>query len=403
MYRRTLLVSLIALAATQAACQQQTDQPLRIAVLKGTVPPQLVSAFKETLQDPVKLSVQAKPSMAELFHQLQQWQTADNPTRRQLPFNLFGSRPARMADWVSLSDYWLAPAIQQQLISPLPVDSIPQWSELPEQWPSLLYRDRQGRLSDQGLLWATPYRWGYLAMVYSRRSFERLGWQPTEWQDIWHPDLAGRVSLLNHPRITLGMVLKSHGYSANDAAPATHSDFKEALKELPQQIVTYASENYVQPLIQGRTWLAVGWSTDIMPLLSRYRQLDMVIPAPGTLLSADLWVKPSQASLNDQNTLSEDEKIAPPKASFKAESLDSRWLAHWWQSDTEAPLSLFSNGLSPRLLMTEDSSAPTTDLSTSRLLRPSTAQLEQSEFLTPLSEESVEEYTRLWEELRRRE
>lgn len=382
-----MLLGLMALASSQIACQQNTAQMLQVAVLKGTLPPQLVATFKAAQSDSFNLNVDTRDNTAELFQWLQQWQTAETLTRRQLPFNFLGrSHPPAIADWVSLSDYWLAAAIKQQLIHPLGVEAIDELSDLPDVWQSQLRRDQQGLLSEQGDLWATPYRWGSLVIVYSRAHFDRISWQPTHWKDIWNPKLAKRISLPNHPRIVIGLVLKSLGQSANAEYPDIWSGFSEALKDLRQQVKVYDSDDYLQPLLQGDTWLAVGWSTDVRPLLSQYRQLNAIVPDPGTLLSADVWVRPrGKASLEDTGTLN---------------ALDKAWLRYWWQSDIATPFSLFSGGLSP-LLMAQDAVANAADLSLDKVLLPTATQLANSEFLEPLSAGGVEKYTEIWESLRR--
>lgn len=386
MDRRTLLAGLTALVASQVACQQKEARTLQVAVLKGTLPSQIVTAFEEAIQPSIKVNSTSQTSETELFQQLQQWQSIDSSRTSQQSFNLFGRfRSPAIADWVALSDYWLVAAIQQQLISPLEVDTISTWSELPDRWQPLLRRGEQGFLSATGPVWATPYRWGSLVMVYSRREFERLGWQPSRWRDLWNSDLAGRISLPNHPRLALGLALKSLEYSANDPNPTSHPDLIDALNKLPRQVKAFASDDYMQPLIKGDTWLAVGWSMDVRPIVSQYRQLGAVVPDPGTLLSADFWVKPKNPTASEKPVTLTD--------------VDSKWLEQWWQPDILTPLSLFSQGLSP-LLISPDAAAETAELLPDELLLPSASQREQSEFIEPLPQESIDRYTKLWRDLR---
>ncbi len=391
MDRRTVLLGLIGIAASQVACQQNADPMLRIATLKRALPPRLVNTFRETQRetqsDPLRLKIDTEATVAELFHQLQQWHAGEETAQSWLPFNLLGqSSSSAIANWVSLSDYWLTAAIQQELISPLEVNAIPNWSDLPMIWQSHLQRDRQGLLSEQGSLWAAPYRWGSLMIVYSRQHLDRISWQPTQWQDLWNPKLARRVALPNHPRLVLGLVLKSLGYSINAADPAAQPEFTEALAALHSQVKVYDSDNYLQPLLQGDTWIAVGWSTDIRPALSQYRQLEAIVPDPGTILSADVWVKPRpKGNSSSPATLTE---------------LDKAWLSYWWQSETATPFSLFSEGLSPLLIASPILTETDTDLSPEKVLLPTANQLEQSEFIEPLLPAGVENYTTIWRKLR---
>ena len=272
MDRRRLLAGLAALAVSQVACRSNTADALQIMTLKGVLPPQLLNNFKSGLAESEQLRLTTQRDWAALFQQLQAWHPSANT-------DATGATASLGADWVCLSDYWLLAAIQQQLIAPLQdIEQLPGWSTLSASWSTLLRRNDQGLLADSGSLWGTPYRWGYLTIVYSRRQFERLGWQPSTWQDLLQPDIQGRLALPNHPRLVLGMMLKAGGHSANAPDPSAYSDVVESLDTLASQVKVYSSEYYLQALIKGDIWLAVGWSTEIQPLLSQYRQLSMVTP-----------------------------------------------------------------------------------------------------------------------------
>ena len=382
MDRRSLLIGLMALAVPQVACQQSAANALQIAAIKDILPPQVLSDLKQTLAaTPLRLRTQR--TAADLFQQLQVWHGAIAPTESEA-----GAASAR-ADWVCLSDYWLWGAIQQQLISPLTgLDALPGWAALPKRWGPPLRRDAQGFWAAEPTTWATPYRWGQLMMVYSQRQFDRLGWQPTTWQDLLRPELQGRIALPDHPRLVLGLLLKALGYSANDRTPAAHADLTEAIAALRPQVKLYASDNYLQPLIMEDIALAVGWSTEVRPVLSRYRQLQAVTPDPGTLLTADVWVKPNPT------------RTAPPAVAVTP--VDQQWLSYWWQPEVVAPLSLFSQGLSPALLSPARLRQPL-GFDSATVYLPTAAQVANSEFIEPLPETAIAAYRDLWLTLRRGE
>jgi len=384
MDRRRLLMGLIAIAISQSACQRQESHILRIEALQDTLAPQVVGAIKRLLPAAIRITISDQDSIATLFHQLQRWQS-DNPPRQRSLWTLF--RPGRVADqpdWVSLNDYWLTAAIQQQLIRPLAAADLPTWSNLPVVWRSLLRRDAQGFPAQNGELWATPYRWGELVIVYSRQHLDALGWQPQTWQDLWRPDLAQQVILPDHPRLVLGLISKSLGHSVNEPDPAQRPEFKEKLVALRPQVKQYTTTDSLEAVIQGDVAVAVVWSTDARSVLSRYRQLGAVVPDPGTILSGDLWVRP-------RGQTTDESAIALTQA-------DQTWLSQWWAQDTQVPLSLFSRGLSPLLLEAE--ALVETSLSSERLLLPTAAQIQASEFLTPLPAASIQRYTTLWQTLR---
>ncbi|MDA0268344.1 MAG: extracellular solute-binding protein [Cyanobacteria bacterium] len=376
--RRTLLAGSLALALAPAACRPAPAEVLRVIFLKGSVAPRLVQGFRQQLAPSNRLKPQVANGMGALFQQLQQWH---QPNRTDPGWRLpIMGRETPIADWVSLGDYWLTAAIQQGLIQALPeVEDVTDG--LPASWRSLLQRNQQGSLDATGPLWAMPYRWGSLVLVYARRPFQRLGWEPTHWQDLWRPELAGRISLPSHPRLALGLMLKGLGESANHPEPGQVSALLDLIEQGQSQVKTYASSDYIQPLLREDTWLAVGWSTDVLPRLENYRQLAAVVPEPGTLLSADVWVRPNSVS-----------------APVALTALDQQWLSYWLNPAVAEPLQAFSYGASPLLLEKNlQPSLPTPK--TSQHLLPTLKQRQSSDFLLPLTSASQKAYQGLWQQL----
>ncbi len=384
--RRTLLAGSLALALAPAACRRApTDEVLRVLFLKGSVAPRLVQGFRNQLSPSSRLKPQVLNGMGDLFQQLQRWQ---NPSSTDAGWRLpVIGREMPIADWVSLGDYWLTAAVQQGLVQALPeVQGVT--NALPTPWKSLLQRNQQGSFDPNGSPWAVPYRWGSLVMVYARSPFQRLGWEPTHWQDLWRPELAGRVSLPSHPRLALGLMLKGLGESANHPHPEQVSALVQLIGQGRSQVKTYASTDYLQPLLREDTWLAVGWSTDVLPRLEKYRQLAAVVPEPGTVLSADVWVRPAAAGSTSG------------KASLSP--LDQQWLSYWLDPAVAEPLQVFSYGASP-LLLAEQSAGATLTPAPSHQLLPTAKQRQNSEFLQPLTTASQAAYQGLWQQLGGRE
>ncbi|MEO1093662.1 MAG: extracellular solute-binding protein [Cyanobacteria bacterium J06638_28] len=359
-----------------------------------------MAKFRQELSADVQLQLQAKRQLIELFTQLQQWSQSDTPTASGSPWwwpwgRLSNQRP----DWISLGDYWLSAAIRQNLIQPLAVDSVPGWDELSTQWRSLTTRNSQGLVDPEGQVWATPYRWGSLVMVYLPQQFKRLGLAPpTRWQDLWEEpwrsQLERRIALPNHPRIVLGMILKALNHSINDANPKQYAEISTIFDALRSLVRVYASEDYLQSLLQEDIWLAVGWSTDIRPILKQNQQLSALVPDPGTLLSADLWVRPSSQAQPQE---------AEP---YRPTEYDKAWLSFFWQEDNITLQNQLSDGLSP--LLTDPALEIEISESGTDLLIPSANQLQNSEFLYPLFlgednpalTQTKADYLELWQSLR---
>ncbi len=277
---------------------------------------------------------------------------------------------------VTLGDYWLALAIEQKLIQPLDTAKLQQWENLPSRWQELVRRNALGQLDPQGQVWAAPYRWGNTVIAYNRNKFKSLGWTPTEWSDLWREELRDRISLLNQPREVIGLTLKKLGHSYNIENLNTVPDLEKELRALHQQVKFYSSDTYLQPLILGDTWLAVGWSTDVLPVMQRYQQIAAVIPQSGTALWADLWVRPDGIR--------------------SSTSLGEQWIDFCWQSENAQQISLLTEATSPITEQLKPADIPERLRS---LLLPNPQIFKRSDFLRPLSKATMQQYQSLWQAL----
>lgn len=372
MDRRSFLQTLGAVTLSQllGACQQNNRTVLEVNLLQKTLPPQLVGKFRSKSEIPVQILL--KSSTAEIFTQLQKWHN-ENLTQSSGASETGSDQPSQPPPRLaSLGDYWLPQAIQQNLIQPLSVEDLSRWPALAPQWQQLVRRDRTGSPTEKGEIWGAPYRWGATLIAYRADKFKDLGWQPTDWPDLWRSELKGRISLLDHPREVIGLTLKKLKQSYNLADLEAVSELAQELELLNSQTLFYASTQYLEPLILGDTWVAVGWSSDILPALNQEPDLQAVFPISGTALWADLWVQSQSQPSNTAN----------------------QWINFWWEEAVANNLSEFTDAISPLL------SATLPNKSRSQQLVANPGQFDRSEFLLPLPSTTLEQYQRLWQAMR---
>jgi putative spermidine/putrescine transport system substrate-binding protein len=378
MDRRSFLFGLGVVALGLSGCRRATSR-LEVSLLARALPSQLVSKFRSAAPSTdVKLSIAS--SLQDLFTDLQQ--QAVQPSEVQQP-NLFqrlsqfifGAPPDTVSHISMLGDYWLSVAIAQGLIRPLPPEQLQGWKDLAPQWQRIVKRDRQGQISATGEVWGAPYRWGATVIAYRKDEFRKLGWTPTDWADLWRPELKDKISLLDQPRETIGLTLKKLKQSYNatnlDAVP----DLLSNLQALDRQAKLYSSTDYLQPLLLKDTWVAVGWSTDILPLFKSEPEIGFVVPQSGTALWSDVWVWPT---VIDSGTA----------------KLSQEWIEFWWKPDIAKDLTQFTDALSPALKGLDSSNA------VKAALAPNQAWFERSEFLEPLPAAALNQYQALWKQIR---
>ncbi|MGB3535876.1 MAG: substrate-binding domain-containing protein [Microcoleaceae cyanobacterium] len=371
MRRRDFLGGISAIAAGTALAGCQYNPALTVEVLQNSVAPQMLSQFRRNLAQGMTLNFIPQPQLSNLFELLQNWQRSNQSTQ---------SAQFR-ADLVMIGDYWLTKAIQQELIQPIQPQYLQNWDLLPQKWQNLVQRNPQGQLDTTGDIWAAPYRWGTTVMIYRKDKFKSLGSIPEDWHDLWREELRDRISLLNQPREVIGLTLKKLGQSYNTLDLNAVENLSSQLQQLHQNIKLYDSNNYLKPLIVGDTWLAMGWSTDIPTQIQRQHNLGVVVPASGTALWCDQWVKPISA---------------PPSTTA---DIAHQWMDFCYQPEIAQQLSLLTEATSPIVTgLTPQQRLPEWD--NQPVLLPNPSILENSEFLLPLPEETLKQYRRLWREVR---
>lgn len=347
-------------------------------MLDKSLPPQLIHQFEQGLAKGTHLSLTSQKSLVDLFKNLQTWHTPPSAQAGDAPKDNGLSLPA---DLVTLNDYWLTAAIQQQLLHPIDSQGLDNWDQLPPTWPALLKRQPQtGLLAVDGPLWGVPYRWGGLVIAYSPEKLA-ADWRPHGWQDLLHPDLTQQIILPDHPRLVLGLAQKAVGASVNGADPAAVPGLTDFLQALAPQVLTYSSDHYLEPLITGNATLVVGWSMDVLSALELYPSFGVVAPVEGTILSADLWVRPQAAQGRD------------------LPELGQQWLDFCLSLPFAERLKIYANDLSP-LWLGRPLSATAAQSKPHPLVNWSPQTAAASEFLHPLEQTVTEQYLSLWKTLR---
>ncbi len=405
MKRRSFIVGASALALGQlvSGCNRQQQVSLNVQLLKGSIPPQMLNEFRKGLKPPTKLNIDLEQQLNVLFERLKTWkqQAGKEDTHQGWSIPFIGKKTPAIANLVTLGDSWLELAIQQNLIQQLNVEELEGWKKLPPRWQEIVRRDRSGQIKKDGQVWGAPYRWGTTVIAYHRDKFKELGWTPKDWSDLWRPQLRDRISLLDQPREVIGLTLKKLGHSYNP----TKEDWskvlpklKEELGALHQQVKYYSSNKYLEPLIMGDTWLALGWSTDVLALRESYPYINAVVPLSGTALWADVWVQPASFPANS-NAVGTSADVTPSADANANTSLTKRWIDFCWQPQSAKEISVLSNGVSPMFAGISAENLPQ-DLPKNRLLLLNSSVLDKSEFLKPLPKDLSKEYETLWSQIR---
>jgi len=294
-------------SAPRAARIREARMVMRVLALRGSVPQQWVSDFATALEGYGIVSMELKPQISDIWQDLTGeslvQSTAKNsaPRRRKQQHG----RKLTTVDAVTLGDSWLQAAILRGAIQPL---SDPEkhryWEALPERFRQLVLRAPNGLpSSSSSKAWGVPYRWGCTLILYRKDRWARWGGLPiTDWDDLLHPGLQGRVGCIDSPRELVGIALKTLGlgYNATTADLAacgiSVSDLSVRVRRLAEQVKVFSSVDHIRAFGAGEVDVVVGWSDDLIPLSKRNNNAELAAPKSGTALWTDVWCVPARAA-----------------------------------------------------------------------------------------------------------
>ena len=203
-------------------------------------------------------------------------------------------------------------------------------------------RDGAGAPSPGGPVWGCPYRWGATLVAVKADALARRGGRPVrEWRDLLQPALRGRVAFPESSREFVGIALRTLAEDAAAAEGATEGEgsggggggaeaaggagsgaarryppglgfnadasslaaagvapaaARARVRALLRQARAFSDRDHARTLAAGDALAVVGTSEDLVPLVERAPSLELVAPASGTPLWADLWVVPAGAT-----------------------------------------------------------------------------------------------------------
>ncbi|WJX93984.1 hypothetical protein P8452_75451 [Trifolium repens] len=362
--------------------------PLKVVALRGSIPPSWIKDFINSQGKRMKFKVKYHESLESIFSDL------------SIPFTKQNHGPTYTlaADIVGIGDSWLKFAIKKAIIEPIKDVEDQEWfKSLADKWKVYLRRNSEGEMDPEGDIWAAPYRWGCMVIAYKTNQFQNHKLAPIEdWTDLWRPDLAGRISMVNSPRDVVGAVLKYMGasYNVNDINLEVNGGrdaVKHNLALLAKQVRLFDSENYLKAFGVGDVWVAVGWSSDIIPVAKRMSNVAVIVPKSGASLWADLWAIPAASRIQTSKLGG---RVRGPSP------LIHQWIEFCLQSARALPFKQeVIPGASPPLLQGHSTNVPL-ELTKGRprldtnLIdgAPPPGILERCEFLEPLSNSAVSDY-----------
>lgn len=115
------------------------------------------------------------------------------------------------------------------------------------------------------------------------------------WRMFGRTDLAGRMTMFNDMRETIGAALKALGHSINTTSEAELAEAEALLLEWKRNIAKFENEQYKIGLASGEFLLVHAWNGDVLQVQAENPDVRFFVPEEGTIISCDDLVIPADA------------------------------------------------------------------------------------------------------------
>jgi spermidine/putrescine transport system substrate-binding protein len=188
-------------------------------------------------------------------------------------------------DVITLTDWIAGRLIRQGYVQELDKANIPNAANLTPKLQDVGF--------DPGRKYSMTWQSGYAGIGYRK---DKVGRELKTLDDLWAPDLKGKIVVLSEMRDTVGLIMMSQGVDISK--DFTEDQFNAALDVLQKQVDSgqirqVKGNSYLEDLRSGNAIAAIAWSGDI--LLAQFEEEDpnytFTLPdTGGTLWSDNLMV-----------------------------------------------------------------------------------------------------------------
>jgi spermidine/putrescine-binding protein len=265
-----LAVALIVACSTAAPAV--TSRELNLYAFSEYVPQTLIDGFEK--ETGVKVNYETYDTNEEMIAGL------DNA-------------PAKY-DLIVPSDYAVELLIQTDSLLALDLNLIPNTKNIKTEFMHP-YFDPGGEANDTGSAdkkYSLPYLWGTTGILYNRA---KVSSPIASWSDLWRPEFAGHIVVLDDAREMMGIALLTLGYDKNETNPGKLAEARDRLKELAPGIVAYDAESPEDYLLSGEAWVGVLYNGNAAIAEKADPDLIYALPSEGAGFWIDNMVIPSDA------------------------------------------------------------------------------------------------------------
>ena len=189
-------------------------------------------------------------------------------------------------DVICPSDYMIQRMIENDLLSEIKFDNIPNLKNIGKQYLE------QSRQFDPENKYSVPYCWGTVGILYNKMMVD----EPVDsWSILWDPKYKDNILMQDSVRDAFGVTLKYLGYSLNSIDLDELTEAKNLLIEQKPLVQAYVIDQVRDKMIGNEAALGVIYSGEAIYTQKENPNLEYVIPKEGSNIWIDSWVIPKNA------------------------------------------------------------------------------------------------------------
>ena len=269
-------------------------------------------------------------------------------------------------DLVTPTDWLVAQWIRQGFAAKIDAANVPNKKNILPKLSNVEY--------DPGREYSLTWQSGFAGLVWNK---EKVPNGLKTMEDLWNPELKGKVVVLSEMRDTVGLIMMSQGVDIS--GPFTNDQFMAALDVLQKQVDSgqikqVKGNSYKEDLINGQAYAAIGWSGDIFQINAE---------------NGDKW---GFALPESGGTLWSDNLLIPATATHKknAEML----MNYYYQPTVAAQVAAYVNYICPVQGAQAEMQKLDPELAKSNWIFPDAATLDNSQVFRPLTPQEQAEYSK---------
>ena len=188
-------------------------------------------------------------------------------------------------DVILVSDDMADKMIKEDMLQKINKDNIPNIVNMNE--------GDMGKEYDPNNDYTVPYMNGTIGLIYNTETVDE---DINSWKSLFDPKYKNEVFMFDNMRDTIGVALKTLGYSLNSTNPEELEEAKELLIKQKQEInPVYGADEVLDLMKSGEKKIAMIWSGEGLNLEAEDSKFKYVIPEEGADYWLDSWAIPKDA------------------------------------------------------------------------------------------------------------